>query len=139
MNKPSGWVKGLYGLTTYPALVALIRFSMAVKRTPQTAVAAAVSKVPILSVFILKDDGRFMAKSPELDLVTEMETPEEAFRAIVEMMIEYAKDYRKREDVYRKSPNRAHHKPYVDHILACKEWWEVLELIEVRHGRIHLR
>ena len=36
---------------------------MALKRNPQTAVAAAVSKVPILSVFILKDDGRFMASN----------------------------------------------------------------------------
>lgn len=111
---------------------------MALKRNPQKAVAAPLSKVPVLSVFILKDDGRFMAKCPELDLVTEMDSPEEAFRAIVEMMIEYAKDYRKKEGVYLKSPNRAHHKLYVDHILACKEWWEVLELIEVRHGRIHL-
>ena len=112
---------------------------MALKKNPQEALATGVSKVPILSVFILKDERRFMAKSPELDLVTEMDTPEEALRAIVEMMMEYAKDYRQREAVYLKSPNRAHHKLYVDSILACKERWEVLELIEVRHGRIHLR
>lgn len=102
---------------------------MSIRKNPQEALATGVSKVPILSVFILKDDGRFMAKSPELDLVTEMDTPEGALRAIVEMMIEYAKDYRQREAVYLKSPNRAHHKLYVDSILACKERWEALSFL----------
>jgi len=98
----------------------------------------AVSKVPLLSVFILKDEDRFMAKCVELDLVTEMDTPQEALDAIVEMITEYAADYKKNEKLYLRSPNRAHHKPYVDGILSCKDRWEILELIDIRHGRIQL-
>ncbi len=54
-----------------------------------------------------------MAKCPELDLVTEMDTPAEALQAMVEMIREYAEDYRAREELFAASPNRAHHKPYV--------------------------
>ena len=93
---------------------------------------------PILTVLVIHDDGRFMAKCPELDLVTEMDTPQQALYAIVEMIREYAEDYRARESVFAASPNRAHHKPYVARILACRDEWELWELIEVRHGRLHL-
>ncbi len=77
-----------------------------------------------------------MAKCVELDLVTEMDTPEMALKALVEIMKEYAVDYKKNEKVYAKSPNRGHHKPYVAQILACKKDWEILELIETRHGHL---
>lgn len=93
---------------------------------------------PILTILLIQDDGRIMAKCPELDLVTEMDTPQQALQAIVEMIREYAEDYRAREEVFTASPNRAHHKPYVDRILACQDEWELWELIEIRHGRLHL-
>ncbi|MBM4053813.1 MAG: hypothetical protein FJ264_03890 [Planctomycetes bacterium] len=31
--------------------------------------------------------------------------------------------------MFIKSPNRFHHKPYVDKILECKDKWELYELI----------
>ncbi len=49
---------------------------------------------PILTILLIQDDGRVMAKCAELDLVTEMDTPQEALHAMVEMIREYAEDYR---------------------------------------------
>jgi len=93
---------------------------------------------PLLTVLLIQDAGRFMAKCVELDLVTEMDTPHKALQAMVEMIREYAEDYRAREEVFAASPNRAHHKPYVDRVLACRDEWELWELIAIRHGRLHL-
>lgn len=93
---------------------------------------------PILTILLIKDDGRIMAKCPELDLVTEMDTPQQALHAMIEMIQEYAEDYRARESVFVSSPNRAHHKPYIDRVLACRDEWELWELIEIRHGRLQL-
>jgi len=92
--------------------------------------------IPILTVFILKDEERYMAKCIELDLVTEMDTPEEALRAIVEMIKEYAEDYKEREELFIKSSNRAHHKPYIEEVLKCKDLWEIYSLIKVQYGYI---
>jgi hypothetical protein len=44
---------------------------------------AIITGVSILTIFIAKDDENYMAKCPELDLVTEMNTKEEALKAIV--------------------------------------------------------
>ena len=95
-----------------------------------------VTSVSLLTVFIIKDDESYMAKCPELDLVTEMDDREDALKAIVEMIKEYAEDYKEREDIYLQSPNRAHHKPYVDRVMACQDEWEIMELIEVHYGRL---
>jgi antitoxin YefM len=95
-----------------------------------------ITSVSLLTVFIIKDDERYMAKCPELDLVTEMDDREDALKAIVEMIKEYAEDYKEREDVYLRSTNRAHHKPYVDRVMVCQEEWEIMELIEVHYGRL---
>jgi predicted RNase H-like HicB family nuclease len=100
--------------------------------------ATIVTGVSLLTVFIIKDDGRFMARCPELDLVTEMDSKEEALKAIVEMIREYAEDYKAREDIYLRSPNRAHHRPYIDKIIACQDEWEVMELVGVRYGHLHV-
>lgn len=97
-----------------------------------------ITGVSLLTVFIIKDDNCYMAKCPELDLITEMDTKDDALRAMVEMIIEYAEDYKLDEESYLKSPNRAHHKPYVDAIYACENEWEVMELIEVRYAHIQL-
>ena len=37
------------------------------------------------------------------------------------------KDYKSREQIYLKSPNRAHHKSYMDRIIECKDEWEIME------------
>lgn len=98
----------------------------------------AITSVSLLTVLIIKDNGRYMAKCPELDLVTEMDTKEKALKAMVELIREYAEDYKAKEEIYLKSPNRAHHKPYVDRIIVCQDEWEIMELIEVRYGHLHL-
>lgn len=98
-----------------------------------------VQGVPLLNVYILKDNGRYMAKCPELDIITEMDTPEAALTAVLEMIKEYAEDYRNREEIFIKSPNRTHHKPYVDRLLECKNRWELYELVSVKYGHIHIR
>jgi predicted RNase H-like HicB family nuclease len=97
-----------------------------------------VTSISLLTVFIIRDDGRYMAKCPELDLVTEMDSSEEALKAMVEMIKEYAEDYKTREDVYLRSSNRAHHKPYVERVVACQDDWAIMEFIEVRYGHIHV-
>jgi len=101
-------------------------------------IATIITGVSLLTIFIAKDDESYMAKCPELDLITEMNTKEEALKAIVEMIVEYAEDYKSNEDMYVRSPNRAHHKPYIDAILACNDEWELMELLEVRYAHLHL-
>ena len=101
-------------------------------------IATIITGVSLLTIFIAKDDESYMAKCPELDLITEMNTKEEALKAIVEMIVEYAEDYKSNEDMYVRSPNRAHHKPYIDAILACNDEWELMELLEVRYANLHL-
>lgn len=98
-----------------------------------------VTSSALLTVLIAKDGGGYMAKCPELDLVTEMDTREGALKAMVEMIREYAADFLERQELFAKSPNRAHHKPYVDRIAACKEEWEIMELIGVRYGHLQLQ
>jgi predicted RNase H-like HicB family nuclease len=97
-----------------------------------------VTSVALLTIFIVKDNGSYMSKCPELDLVTEMDTKEDALKAMVEMITEYAEDYRTQEEIYLRSPNRSHHKPYVDAIIACHDEWEVLELLDVRYAHIYI-
>lgn len=98
-----------------------------------------IQGMPLLNVYIIKDNGRYMAKCPELDLITEMDTTEAALTAILEMIKEYAEDYRNREEIFTKSPNRVHHKPYIDRILECKDKWELYELISVKYGHLYIR
>ena len=95
-------------------------------------------RISLVTVGIFKENDRFCAKCVELDLVTEMDTPDEALRAIVEMIKEYAQDYELRKDLFSNSPNRYYHLPYIERINNCKNDWELLEQIEVRYGHIHL-
>ncbi|MEW6103707.1 MAG: NrfD/PsrC family molybdoenzyme membrane anchor subunit [bacterium] len=97
-----------------------------------------VENLTRLSVYIFKDNSRFCAKCVELDLLTEMDTPNDTLRAMVEMIKEYAEDYEAQKGLFSKSPNRYHHLPYIERINRCKSDWEVLEQIEVRYGHIHL-
>ncbi|MDI6735196.1 MAG: hypothetical protein QME42_03220 [bacterium] len=95
-------------------------------------------RIPLLTVCIFKDNNNFCAKCVELDLVTEMDTPNDTLKAMVEMIKEYAQDYESRKDIFSNSPNRYHHLPYIERINKCKDDWELLEQIEVRYGHIYL-
>jgi predicted RNase H-like HicB family nuclease len=97
------------------------------------------TRPPLLTVYILKDDSCFMAKCPELDLVTEMDSREEALDAMLEMIKDYVRDYRARMEVFLKSPNRAHHKPYINALSACRAKWDLLELVNVKYGHLQLQ
>ncbi len=98
-----------------------------------------VQGMPLLTIYIIKDEERYMAKCPELDIVTEMDTSEQALDSIIEMISEYSEDYKDREEIFTKSPNRFHHKPYVDKVIECKNKWELYELITVKYGHVYLQ
>jgi predicted RNase H-like HicB family nuclease len=85
--------------------------------------ATIITGIAFLTVFIVRDNGSYMAKCPELDLVTEMDSKEDALKAIVEMIMEYAEDYKAQEEIYLRSPNRSHHKSYIDAVIACRDEW----------------
>lgn len=108
------------------------------KRTGRDSRAEIVCPEASLTVMLVRDNGRIMARCVELDLVTEMDTPQAALRAMLELMREYAEDYREREDVFLASSNRAPHKPHVDRVLACRDEWELRECLEVRHAHVHV-
>lgn len=92
----------------------------------------------VLSILLALDGEKFCAYCPELDLVTEMDTPEEAIEDIFEAIKEYAEEYMEDIGLYSKSPNRAHHLPYVKAISSCKTDWELRMLIEIKHGLVHV-
>lgn len=94
--------------------------------------------IPVLTVAILRDEKKFAAKCLELDLVTEMDTPEQALEAVVEQIMEYAEDYLSQLKRFRSSPNRAHHYPYLRAVRNCKDEWQVRELLEVRYGSVYV-
>ena len=91
-----------------------------------------------LTVLIAQDDDQYSAYCPELDLVTEMETPESAQEDMLDAMRDYAEEYLDDLKRYSQSPNRAHHLPYVQFIAACKTEWELRMLVEVRYGVVHV-
>jgi hypothetical protein len=91
-----------------------------------------------LTVILALDGDQYCAYCPEMDLTTEMPTPEEAVEDILEAMQDYAAEYLGELDLYRKSPNRAHHLPYVRAVAACRDPWDLRMLVEILHGRIHL-
>ena len=92
-----------------------------------------------LTVLLAKDNGRYCAKCPELDLVTELPTAEEALQDLLEAMREYAREYLHERTRYAASPNRSHHLPYVEAVAACKTDWDLRALIKIQHGFVHIR
>ncbi len=98
-----------------------------------------ITQPSVLTIYILQDEKSFMAKCPELDLLTEMNTREKALDALLEMIKEYTSDYLKRYDLFSKSPNRRYHSPYVQIIKNCKSKWDLLELVNVKYGHVQLQ
>lgn len=92
----------------------------------------------VLSVLLALDGDNYCAYCPELDLVTEMNTHEEAIEDIIEAIKDYVKEYMEDIELYAKSPNRAHHLPYIKAISACKTDWDLRMLIEIKHGLVHV-
>lgn len=91
-----------------------------------------------LSILLAKEDDQFCAYCPELDLVTEMDNYEETIDDLVEAIKGYADEYMADYDLYSKSPNRAHHLPYIEAVKSCKTDWELRMLIEIKHGLVHI-
>lgn len=96
-------------------------------------------KPPLLTIVLFREDDRHLAQCIELDLITDMDNAESALKAIVEMIQEYAQDYREREGSFARSPNRAHHKPYVTEVLHCQKEQELLERLVIRYGSLHVQ
>ncbi len=92
----------------------------------------------VLSILVALDEEKFCAYCPELDLVTEMNTPEEAIEDIIEAMRDYAEEYINDFDIYSQSPNRSHQLPYIKAVSSCKTDWEMRMLIEIKHGIVYV-
>lgn len=92
----------------------------------------------MLSILLALDGEKYCAFCPELDLVTEMDNPEDAIEDMIEAMKDYAQEYLNEVELYAASPNRAHHLPYIRAISSCKSDWELRMLIEIKHGLVHV-
>lgn len=90
-----------------------------------------------LTVIIARDEEEYCAYCPELDLVTELDSPEAALADIKESIRDYAEQYLSEIELYKQSPNRSHHLPYIHAIAACKTDWDLNLLLEVRYGAIY--
>ena len=91
-----------------------------------------------LAVLIAMDGEKFCAYCPELDITTEMNTYDEAVEDMIDAIKDYADEYAAELSLYSKSPNRAHHLPYIEAIKSCKSDWELRMLIEIKHGLVHV-
>ncbi|MGH7208667.1 MAG: hypothetical protein ACREIL_04705 [Nitrospiraceae bacterium] len=91
-----------------------------------------------LTILLAKDNGSYCAKCPELDLVTQLPTADEALEDLIEAIRDYSKEYLRDRKLYSTSPNRAHHLPYIEAIAACKTDWDLRTLIEIKHGFVHV-
>ncbi len=89
-------------------------------------------------MILARDEGLVCAFCPELDLVTEMATPNEALEDMLEAMQDYAEEYLEELEIYQNCPKRDHHLPYIEAIAACKDAWDIRMLIEIKHGRIQV-
>jgi len=98
-----------------------------------------VMRGPLISLIFAKDKKMICVFSPELDIVTEMPTEEEALSDILQALRDYANEYKENFKLYRKSPNRAHHWPYIQAILKTKNNWELRKLLDIRYGDIHFQ
>ncbi len=96
---------------------------------------------PRLTVILAYDAEEDMvcAFCPELDLVTELPTEQEALEDLLEAMRDYAEGYEAELELYRKSPNRGHHWPYVQAILQAQDEWDLKALLDVRYGTLQFR
>lgn len=112
---------------------------MAIPKTTrrQAKVPSIVVTEPRLTVLLAKADGSYCAKCPELDLVTQLPTAEEALEDLLEGIREYAEEYLRDVKVYASSSNCAHHLPYVEAIATCNTDWDLRALIEIKHGFVH--
>ena len=91
-----------------------------------------------LTVLLAQDNGNFCASCPELDLITEMESEEATLEDLLEAMQDYAREYLAELSLYRNSPNRAHHYPYIRAIAACENKWDLKSMIEIRYGYLYV-
>jgi hypothetical protein len=91
---------------------------------------------PILTILVARDGDEYTAYCPELDIAAAMEMPDEAVKVVLALMREYAEDYLSDLEAYARSPNRAHHLPYIRRIAACRDEWQLRQLVAVKYGDI---
>jgi predicted RNase H-like HicB family nuclease len=66
-----------------------------------------------LTAIIEPAERVWVAFCPELDLVTEGDTPDAALGDLVEMALDYSEQYMAELERFSQSPNRAAHLPYI--------------------------
>ncbi len=90
----------------------------------------------LISLILAKDENKICAFCPELDIITEMPSEDEALCDMLEALRDYAVEYKGNFRQYHNSPNRAHHWPYIKAILKTKDAWELRRLLDIRYGDI---
>lgn len=91
-----------------------------------------------MTILVAQDDGEYTAYCPELDVATSMSTPEAAVKDLLELLREYAEDFTADLETCARSPNRAHHLPYIRKIMGCHGDWELRQLVAVKYGNVQL-
>lgn len=81
-----------------------------------------------LTLNVDHEDRVYAVDIPELDLVAWGEDLEEVKDDLAEQVIEYAKEYMDRFNLFFNAPNRRPHLPYVFRVLLCENKEEVKEL-----------
>lgn len=81
-----------------------------------------------MKCIVKPDDGQYMAYCPELDIVTTLDTKEEAIEDLIDAIKEYSERYMREFELYANSPNRAKHLPYVLAVLFCENDEEVKKI-----------
>lgn len=95
---------------------------------------------PVLTIIMALDPHEKMicALCPELDVVAEGPTEAETMQDLLEALRDYAEEYQNDLELYRASPNRAHHWPYLQAILQTKDDWELKQLLDIRYGILQI-
>lgn len=84
-----------------------------------------------LTIDVEYEDGVYSVYIPELDLLAWGEDLEEAKDELVDDVIEYAKDYMNRFNLFFNAPNRKHHLPYILRILLFDDKDQVKGLFTI--------
>lgn len=79
--------------------------------------------------FDTEEDGSFVASLKGFDLVVSSQNKDEARKAVVYELLEYAQDYFAEFDLYYRAPNRQEHFPYLLKVLLMNDAGEIERLI----------
>ena len=68
---------------------------------------------------------------PEIRIYTDAPTKEETAEQLVDLVLEYCKDYFNRLDLFTTLPDRSGHYPYLRRVVRCKDATQVKEVLNL--------